>query len=246
MYQVVQVSWFSVGCLRPTEFRCPGYELQSLIETDAGLTAHLRLAGPACNAFGTDVDSLTVQVTYETQSRYVSRRRIRMLLTDRILRLHVNIYDTENKQYTIPDSVISLPAPPTESFTRSSDLIFNYEPSPFAFWITRRSQPSAIPLFDTRVSSLPSTPTSIISTGSTIAFDGFPLVFENQYLQVRHTFLLSQIASYSPQISSDLPLDTNIYGLGEVVASSGFRRDVRGTIQTLWNRDAADPIDENM
>ena len=59
-------------------------------------------------------------------------------------------------------------------------------------------------------------------------------------------FFLSQIASYGPQISSASPLDTNIYGLGEVVASSGFRRDVRGTIQTLWNRDAGDPIDENM
>jgi len=42
-------------------------------------------------------------------------------------------------------------------------------------------------------------------------------------------------------------LDTNIYGLGEVVASSGFRRDVlNGTIQTMWNRDEADPLDENM
>ena len=160
----------------------------------------------------------------------------------------MNIYDTENKQYTIPDSIISLPAPPTtESFTRSSELIFNYEPSPFAFWITRRSRPSATPLFDTRISSLPSTPTiSVVSNDSTIAFDGFPLVFENQYLQVRYAFLLSQMASYSPQISSALPLDANIYGLGEVVASSGFRRDIRGTIQTLWNRDAGDPIDENM
>ncbi len=49
-----------------------------------------------------------------------------------------------------------------------------------------------------------------------------------------------------PQLSSALPLDTNIYGLGEVVASSGFRRDVRGTIQTMWNRDATDPVDQNM
>jgi hypothetical protein len=49
-----------------------------------------------------------------------------------------------------------------------------------------------------------------------------------------------------PQLSSALPLDTNIYGLGEVVASSGFRRDVRGTIQTMWNRDDADLVDQNM
>ena len=172
---------------------------------------------------------------------------VKETLKDSTLRLHVNIYDTANKQYTIPDSVISLPAPPTESFTRSSDLIFNYEPSPFAFWITRRSKPSATPLFDTRISSLPSTPTiPVISNDSTTALDGFPLVFEDQYLQVRYACLLPQIASYTPQISSSLPLDTNIYGLGEVIASSGFRRDVRGTLQTLWNRDAADPLDENV
>jgi hypothetical protein len=49
------------------------------------------------------------------------------------------------------------------------------------------------------------------------------------------------------KITSALPFDTNIYGLGEVVASSGFRRDVlNGTIQTMWNLDAADPLDENM
>ena len=53
------------------------------------------------------------------------------------------------------------------------------------------------------------------------------------------------------QLTSALPLDANVYGLGEVVAASGFRRDVGtnggpGTIQTMWARDAADPVDENM
>lgn len=57
------------------------------------------------------------------------------------------------------------------------------------------------------------------------------------------------------QLTSALTLDANIYGLGEAVASSGFRRDVGtsnssdgglGTIQTMWARDVADPIDENM
>lgn len=53
------------------------------------------------------------------------------------------------------------------------------------------------------------------------------------------------------QLASSLPLDTNIYGLSEVLSSSGFRRSTgahgtSGTIQTLWARDAADPVDENM
>jgi hypothetical protein len=51
---------------------CPGYTLSDLSETQNGLTAKLDLAGPACNAFGADIASLTIQVTYETQSRYAS------------------------------------------------------------------------------------------------------------------------------------------------------------------------------
>jgi alpha-glucosidase len=48
---------------------CPGYALTGLQETAHGLTAQLNLAGPACNAFGTDFKNLTIQVTYDTQTR---------------------------------------------------------------------------------------------------------------------------------------------------------------------------------
>jgi alpha-glucosidase len=197
--------------------QCPGYRLSSLHQTQTGLTARLSLNGHACNAFGQDINDLTIQVTYETTTR-----------------LHVNIFDTANKQYTIPQSVIDRPAPPNKSLTKSSDLVFNYDAQPFAFWITRRSNPGATPLFDTRASKLPKSPISPIVPGdNSTALDGFPLVFEDQYLQ----------------IASSLPLGTNIYGLGEVVSSSGFRRNVGpdgGTIQTMWARDIADPVDENL
>jgi alpha-glucosidase len=111
--------------------------------------------------------------------------------------------------------------------------VFNYEPSPFAFWITRRSSPDAMPLFDTRISSLPPTPIAPSNPADNeTGFDGFPLVFEKQYLQ----------------LTSSLPLDTNIYGLGEVVSGSGFRRAIsgNGTLQTMWASDAADLVNENM
>ncbi|KAF9067849.1 glycosyl hydrolases family 31-domain-containing protein [Rhodocollybia butyracea] len=182
---------------------CAGYSLQSLQESSTGLVARLSLAGAPCNAFGNDFNNLTLQVTYETETR-----------------LRVRIADSGNQQFTIPDS--------------SSDLVFNHESSPFAFWITRRSNPNAAPLFDTRLSSLPKTPIApVIAGDDSTALDGFPLVFEDQYLQ----------------LTSSLPLDTNIYGLGEVVASSGFRRNVvsdGGSIQTLWARDAGDPTDQNI
>jgi alpha-glucosidase len=99
--------------------------------------------------------------------------------------LHVNIFDTANKQYTIPHSIVERPPAPTKSFKSTSDLLFNYESSPFAFWITRRSQPHAVPLFDTRISSFPATPISpVIPDDNSTALNGFPLVFEDQYLQV--------------------------------------------------------------
>ncbi|KZT68499.1 glycoside hydrolase family 31 protein [Daedalea quercina L-15889] len=198
---------------------CPGYTLSSVNVSETGLTAYLKLAGNACDAFGSDVDDLTLQVTYDTNQR-----------------LRVNIFDTAKSQFTIPPSVISLPPAPTEDYTQTSDLVFNYESSPFAFWITRRSEPDTLPLFDTRISSLPPTPIPPLnSSDPSTALDGFPLVFEDQYLQ----------------LTSALPYDANIYGLGEVIASSGFRRDVGtadglGTIQTMWARDDADPVNENM
>ncbi|KAJ7892526.1 hypothetical protein B0H14DRAFT_3427931 [Mycena olivaceomarginata] len=108
--------------------------------------------------------------------------------------------------------------------------------NPFAFWITRRSAPHTTPLFDTRVSSLPETPINPVISGDTsTALDGFPLVFEDQYIQ----------------LASALPLGANVYGLGEVIASSGIRRDVGteggvGAVQTNWAREIEDPIDENM
>lgn len=57
----------------------------------------------------------------------------------------------------------------------------------------------------------------------------FPIIFEKQYLQ----------------ISSHLPENANIYGLGEYISSSGFRRDPYNTTQTFWTRDAPNPVNEN-
>ncbi|KAF7966062.1 hypothetical protein HWV62_40232 [Athelia sp. TMB] len=182
------IPWFLATKHSLDASSCPGYTVNSLAETYSGLTAQLSLSGSACNAFGRDVVNLTVQVTYETESR-----------------LHVNIFDTDQLQFVIPESVIRRPSSVPATRAQSSDLEFHYNPAPFAFWITRRSEKESAPIFDTRSSS----------------------------------------------ISSVLPLDTNIYGLGEVVSSSGFRRDVgsngsNGTIQTMWARDDADPLDENV
>jgi alpha-glucosidase len=146
-----------------------GYTLSNLQNSSNGITASLSLAGPACNAFGQDIQNLTLQVTYETSSR-----------------LHVNIFDTANQQFTIPDSVIAPPESDPDASADSSDLAFNFEENPFAFWITRKSEPDAAPLFDTRQSSLPSTPIAAQNPDDpSTAINSTALVFENLYLQVR-------------------------------------------------------------
>lgn len=80
---------------------------------------------------------------------------------------------------------------------------------------------------------------------NTTALEAFPLVFENQ---VRLSFFprwLKLTPSQYLQIASALPENANIYGLGEYVSSSGFRRDPSGTVQTFWGRDAGNPVDQN-
>jgi len=100
-------------------------------------------------------------------------------------RLRVNIHDSEKSQFTIPVTVVGLPPRASETLAHLSDLVFNYEASPFSFWITRRSDPQAFPLFDTRISSLPHAPVSaVIPNIPSTSLDGFPLVFEDRYLQV--------------------------------------------------------------
>lgn len=47
---------------------CPGYKALNIKTTSSSLTADLSLAGTACNAYGDDLKSLTLQVVYETGS----------------------------------------------------------------------------------------------------------------------------------------------------------------------------------
>jgi alpha-glucosidase len=154
-------------------------------ETSAGLTAKLNLAGKPCTAFGQDIQNLTIEVSYESKTRSalsLPRSPLRSHLP--ATRLHVNIYDTAKQQFTVPTTVITPPGTEKGSTKAGADLVFNYQPAPFAFWITRRADPKAAPLFDTRTSSLPKTPLPPVSPDNATALDGFPLVFEDSYLQV--------------------------------------------------------------
>lgn len=45
--------------------KCPGYEASNVVVTSSGLTADLSIAGPACNAYGDDLESLSLTVVHE-------------------------------------------------------------------------------------------------------------------------------------------------------------------------------------
>jgi len=136
--------------------------------------------------------------------------------------LHVHIYDTAKEQYQIPENII--PRPASASSDRKPSLRFHHTSSPFAFWITRSSSGEII--FDTRPENIPvhkEPLTRYDQPWNDTSLPSYPLVFEDQYLQ----------------IATALPSNANIYGLGEVISSSGLRRDPNNTVATLWNSDSA-------
>lgn len=45
---------------------CPGYKASNVKTTSSSVTADLTLAGTACNVYGDDLESLTLEVVYET------------------------------------------------------------------------------------------------------------------------------------------------------------------------------------
>jgi alpha-glucosidase len=121
------------------------------------------------------------------------------------LRLHVNVFDKSAKPSNSPlgffeprSENLSTPEVAArgavaydndDAVDLDSDLQFDYEVSPFAFWITRRSDPGSAPIFDSRLTSLPSAPIPAFRSGRSdpsLVFDGFPLVFEDKYLQVTY------------------------------------------------------------
>lgn len=45
---------------------CPGYAASNVETSVSGLTADLKLAGPACDAYGDDLEDLVLSVEYES------------------------------------------------------------------------------------------------------------------------------------------------------------------------------------
>ncbi|OAP56192.1 hypothetical protein AYL99_09371 [Fonsecaea erecta] len=111
------------------QVKCPGYTASKVSTSSTGLTAHLTLAGTACNLYGTDVQDLDLTVEYQTSSR-----------------LHVNIrpsHITSQNQswYLLSTDYVPAGTQSGGSMT-TSDLTFswaNANTTGFGFNVTRNS-----------------------------------------------------------------------------------------------------------
>lgn len=140
----------------------------------------------------------------------------------------MHIRDAADKQFQISDD--RLPRPGSHK-PHSRELEFHFQKDPFAFRITRSG--SGEVLFDTLDRNIPKHKDLIKRARKPVPrtdSQHHPLVFSDQYLQ----------------IASVLPEDANIYGLGEVIDSAGFRRNSEGSMSTMWARDNGTPADENL
>ena len=114
---------------------CPGYKASDVQHTTGGLTATLKLAGKACNAYGTDVDTLNLSVEYLAADR----------LNIQITPSHV---DASNASwYHLAEDLVPRPKA-DENKSAQNDLDISWTNSPsFGFKVTRNATGDV--LFDT-------------------------------------------------------------------------------------------------
>lgn len=120
---------------------CPGYIASNVQDTASGFTATLKLAGEACNVYGTDVESLNLTVEYQS--------------TDR---LNINIVPTyidasNESYYLLSENLVPKPAIEADASIPKSDFILTWSNTPsFNFKVIRKATGDI--LFDTERSVL--------------------------------------------------------------------------------------------
>ncbi|KAF2770213.1 putative alpha-glucosidase [Teratosphaeria nubilosa] len=121
---------------------CPGYKASDIKHTVNGLTATLNLAGPACNVYGADIETLSFEIDVQSNDR-----------------LHIVVQpsyiDASNaSQYILSEELVPLPSK-AENGTQTQDIdlqfIWSNEPT-FSFTVIRKSTGDVV--FDTRGSVL--------------------------------------------------------------------------------------------
>lgn len=109
---------------------CPGYKASNVVRTSSGLNATLELAGTACNVYGTDVETLSLTVQYQSADRLA-------------VKIVPAFTDASNaSQYLLPDRLIYEPTIDADATTTSlrNDLSFQWSNEPsFSFSVYRVS-----------------------------------------------------------------------------------------------------------
>jgi len=141
---------------------CPGYSAINIKNDGPKLTADLVLNGQGCNVFGTDVQTLKLDVAYETGMSTVLSYLFVVLRTTVDTRIHLKITDPAVARYQVPESVLPRPQSQQKISQHSAAIQFNFTASPFSFSIYRSS-----------------TSEILFSTAS------YPIIFEPQYLRVK-------------------------------------------------------------
>lgn len=109
---------------------CPGYVGSNVLRTPYGLTATLTLAGPACNVYGTDVETLNLTVEYQSADR----------LSVNIAPAYVDA--SNSSHFILPSDLIYKPTVDSNAGTSSltNDLGFFWSNEPtFSFSVVRMS-----------------------------------------------------------------------------------------------------------
>jgi alpha-glucosidase len=118
---------------------CPGYTASNLKQTDRGLTAVLSLAGTPCNVYGNDIESLQLEVEYQSDSRLA-------------INIRPTYLDSSNSsQFLVPDEFV--PRPQSEGSSGNLDLKFDWDNSP-SFWFSVTRKSSGDVLFTTKGTKL--------------------------------------------------------------------------------------------
>ncbi|KAI2787723.1 Alpha-glucosidase [Penicillium oxalicum] len=120
---------------------CPGYRATDVKTSTRGLTATLKLAGKACNAYGDDVETLDFTLEYQSASR------VNIQITP-------SYVDATNASwYQLSEDVVPRPKAEKDASAKDSqlDVTWTNEPS-FGFKVARKATGDV--LFDTTGSTL--------------------------------------------------------------------------------------------
>jgi alpha-glucosidase len=174
---------------------CPGYLAKDVARTEYGFKATLELAGPACNAYGNDIESLAFE--YAVQSS----NRLRVSIQPTFLGSN-NI-----TQYLLAEELVPYPKQSTSYDSQDADLQFSWSNDPsFSFKIIRKSTGDVV--FDT--------------TGSVLVYENQFIEFVSKLPENHNIFGLGEQIhnlrlgdNYNATIyAADAgdPIDGNIYG----------------------------------